>query len=118
LAPRKPKLPVIDPKEAAELVKLADRATYEFSGNFDELESAIGMLLVGRLMGWKVLLLIHNKRTIRKYEEILGIKVREFFPEVGPLAEKSLAFELVQKVGNFWKAVSGDMPIPERRELT
>jgi hypothetical protein len=43
--------------------------------------------------------------------------VREFFPEVGTLAEKSLGYELVQKVGQFWKAVSGDIPLPSRRAL-
>jgi hypothetical protein len=106
------------PQEATELVKIADLAIKEFEGPFDELEKAIGMLLCGRKVGWKVLLLIHDKKTIRKYEEILGINIREFFPEVGPWAHKSVAWKLVQKVTNFWKAVSGDIPGVRTPEIT
>lgn len=110
-------IPRISPDEAHKLVTLANQATKEFRGQFDELEAAIGMLMVGRLVGWKVLVLIHNKRTIRKYEEILGINVREFFPEVGPLAEKSLAFRAAKQIGSFWKAVSGEVKVEGRREM-
>ncbi len=75
------------------------------------------MMTLGRLFGWKILVLIHNKRTIKKYEEILGIKVRDEFPEEGPLFYKSVAYDFVQKIGEFWKGVSGDIKIPERRTL-
>ena len=90
------------------LIEIADAATKSFSGQFHELESAIGMLFTGRQLGWKVLYLVHSKATIRKYESILGIKVREFFPEVGPLANKSLGWRIAQKLSNFWKEVTGN----------
>jgi hypothetical protein len=93
----------------ADLVALADKATKDFSGQFPELESAVGMLFTGRLVGWKILYLIHNKRTIEKYEQILGIQVREYFPAVGRLAHKSIAWNLMRNVGNFWKAVKGEI---------
>lgn len=117
--PRKPvHIPALNPKEAQDLIKQIEHATVEFEGIFDELESAIGMFMIGRLVGWKVLVLIHNKRTIRKYEEILGgINIREVFPEEGPLAHKSLGLEIAKKIGNFWKSVSGEQKIEERREL-
>ena len=116
--PRKtPAIPPVSPEEAQALVRKLDEAIVDFTGDFDELESAIGMLMVGRLVGWKVLVLIHNKRTIRKYEEILGINIREVLPEEGPFAYKSFAYEAVHKLGNFWKAVSGEVKIEQRREL-
>jgi hypothetical protein len=59
-------------------------------------KAALGMLVMGRLVWLKLLVLIHNKRTIRKYEEILGISVRDF-PEEGPLAHKSAALEFATK---------------------
>jgi len=114
---RKRTPPIVRPEESRRLVEIADKATVDFRGNFDTLESAIGMLFIGRLVGWRILLLIHNKRTIKTYEEVLGINVREEFPEVGPFADKSLAYAAVQKLGNFWKAVSGEVPVPDRREL-
>jgi hypothetical protein len=39
----------------------------------DELEQALGMYALGHHVGLNVLGLVHNKRTIRKYEKILGI---------------------------------------------
>lgn len=77
--------------------------------------------LLGDHLGWKPLVLIHNKRIIRKHEEILGISIREFFPEEGPSAERSLGYSIAKKTGNFWKAVSGEIKSDElkaqRREL-
>lgn len=100
-----------------ELVCLINDAFDRFSGSIDDFEKAVGMLMIGDYVGWKVLVLVHNKRTIRKYEEILDINVREFFPEEGPVAMRSLGYEIAKKLGNYWKAVSGDVPIENRREL-
>jgi len=111
-------IPEISDLEARELIKKVNDQASIFKGHFDELEKAIGMLFLGRLVGWRVLVLLHNKRTIRKYEEILDIKVREYFDEEGPLTSKSVAYELVKKAGNFWKAVSGDAKVEKRRELS
>lgn len=111
------KIPYVSPEDTQRMVKLADQGIKEFEGNFDELESAIGMYFVGRLVGWKVLVLLHNKRTIKKYEEILGIEIRKEFPEEGPFVHKSVAYEWVQKVGTFWKAVAGEVKVENRRDL-
>lgn len=115
---KKQPIPPLSSKEAVEYIKIIDKASDDFLGNFDELEAAIGMLMIGRLVGWKVLAIIHNKRTIRKYEDILGINVREMFPEEGPLAAKSLGYQAALALGNFWKVVSGDKQVENRRELT
>lgn len=92
-----------------------------YTGTFDEIEAAIGMLHLGPHIGWKPLVMIHNKRTIRKYEEILGISIREEFPEEGPSADRSLGYSIAKKLGNFWKAVSGELKDDElkanRREI-
>ena len=93
-----------------QLVKLIDERTKEFAGQLNELENAIGMLMIGRLFGWKPLMLIHDKSTIKKYEKILDINIREALPEVGEYANKSLAWKAVSKVANFWKAVKGEIP--------
>lgn len=98
-----------DDKRVEALQKIQRKAIANFRGNFDDLEAAIGVLQLGDHVGWKPLVLIHNKRTIRKYEEILDIKMREFFPEEGPSASRSLGYVVAKKIGNFWKAVSGDI---------
>ena len=109
-------IPLVDVNDAHALVMHLDETIARFHGQIDELESAVGMYMIGRLMGWKVLFIVHNKRTIRKYEEILGINVREEFAEEGPFADKSQALNLIKKVGGFWKAVSGEHKDEELKE--
>jgi hypothetical protein len=80
-----------------------------FGGVATTLESAIGAFVVGKKFGWRILYLVHNKSTIEKYEKILDVKFRDVLPEVGELAHKSVAWAAMEKVGNFWKAVKGEI---------
>ena len=117
-AKRPPRSPLCLPREAKRLVDLVDNAIHEFEGNVDHLEGAIGMLFIGRHVGWRPLLLVHNKRTIRNFEKILGdIDIRKFFPEDTPRSERSQAYKVARALGKFWKAVSGEVPIEGRREI-
>lgn len=104
-----------------EMYQIEREAFARFHGQIDEYEAAVGMMHLGYHVGWKPLVLIHNKRTIRKYEEILGINVREMFDEEGPSAERSIGYSIAKKLGNFWKAVSGEVKDDslrmQRREL-
>lgn len=103
--------------QRAELERIERDAFLHYEGTFDELEKAIGILRLGHHVGWKPLVLIHSKKTILKYEEILGIKFREVFPAEGPSAQRSVAFKLASTLSNFWKAVSGETPIPDRQHF-
>ena len=104
----KTKTPAPSPAEAVERYALLDRTIRQGGFQIDQLESALGMYLVGFHFGWRVLYLIHSKRTIAKYEDILGIKISEVFPEYGPDADRTNAYLVIQSVSNFWKLVSGD----------
>ncbi len=93
-----------------ELIEIIDRATDAFHGDLDELERAIGMLMLGRHYGWRVLMLMHSQATIRKYLKILGIEnLRDVVPEVGVLAGRSRAWRLVEGTSNFWRVVRGQV---------
>ena len=99
------------------LIKVEENAVAGFIGQLNELESALGMLIMGHHIGWKVLYLIHSKKTIRKYEDILGIKIRDVFPEEGPSSYRSNGLVLAKKASNFWKVVSGEEKIDDRRTI-
>jgi hypothetical protein len=99
------------------LVEIEGNAIAGFTGQLDELESALGMMLMGHHFGWKVLYLIHSKKTIRKYEEILGVKIRDIFPETGPSSYRSTGLSLAMKASNFWKVVSGEHKIENIRQI-
>lgn len=105
-------------EQIAKLESIEANAIANYFGQVKELESAIGMLRIGDHIGWRALLIMHNKRTIRKYEEILGIEVREFFPEEGPSAERSIGYKFAQKLSNYWKAVSGDEKVENRGQIS
>lgn len=111
-------LPRASAEEAKRIIDFLDKRTVDFSGQLPELEQALGFYLLGRHVGWKVLVLIHNKRTIRKFEQILDIDIRKTFAEAGPDCERSQAYKVAINLSNFWKAVSGDIKIQNRKELT
>jgi hypothetical protein len=96
--------------------KIIEKATNDFKGQIPVLESAIGALHIGRKFGWKVLYIVHDTRTIKKYEDILGINFRGTFDEAGPLAHKSKGYQAVTKLSNFWKAVKGETTIKNRKD--
>ena len=80
---REQKLAKLTPEQEAEIQAISSRAIADFEGQLDDLERAIGLLHMGHHFGWRTLVLIPSKRTIRKYESILGIVVRVFFPAEG-----------------------------------
>lgn len=108
-------------EQKEQIQTIEDKAITNFVGLFDELESALGMLRIGHHVGWKVIYMVHSKKTVRKYEEILDIKVREIFPERGPSADRSVGLALADKFTNFWKVVSGDkdhkIPPEDRKKI-
>lgn len=106
------KTPPVTSEQAVERYALMERAIRRDEYQIDELESALGMYMVGFHFGWKVLHIVHSKKTIAKYEALLGIKIREVFPEYGPDAERTNAYKIATAVSNFWKAVSGEEKPP------
>lgn len=103
--------------QTAELERIEREALANFQGQLTDLEAALGVLRIGGHIGWKPLVLIHNKRTLRKYEEILNINFKEFFPEEGPSWDRSYGYVIAKKLGNFWKAVSGEIKIDRKKEI-
>ena len=116
--PRKPPDEAVHHFTPAQRKRLEDieaAAIVNFEGQLDELESALGMLRMGHYWGWKVLYIVHSKRTIRKYETILGIRIRDEFVEVGPSAYRSNGYRIVESLTNFWKAIGGGEKIENRK---
>ena len=106
-------------------VHLADRVRL-FKGNFDHLESALGALVVGRLVGWETLRIIHSNATFNRMENILGVRFREPLPwapdgappllkKRGVYAQKSYALRFVDKVDDFWAVFQGKTDITKKQ---
>lgn len=115
---RRPEYVEMSRTKKTNLHDIAESALLRFKGDIHLLESAIGSLYVGKQYGWKVIYLIHDKKTIRKYEDVLKINFRQDMPEIGPRADHSVAFRALQNVTNFWKAVKGEIPGIRTPEVT
>ncbi len=100
------------PAELGDIVKTAF-ATY--TGDFTVLESAIGALFLGLIIGWKPLVIIHSPRTIKSYEKILDIKFKEFMPETTPLSKTSRGYNVAVQLENFWHGVTGNATVEGRK---
>jgi hypothetical protein len=119
--PKKPKaekLVRLTAEQEDRLRAIEKEAIAEFEGDLRQLEAALGMLRMGHYVGWKVLYLLHSKRTIRAYEEILKVRIRDVFDEEGPSSYRSIGFNLAKRFSNFWKVAGGDIKIPRRHDAT
>lgn len=117
--PKKPdseKIKKLSPEQEAQLREIEEYAIANFHGSLDELEAALGMLRLGHHVGWRVLYMIHSKKTIRNYEGHLGIRIRDIFDDTGPSSYRSIGLNIAQRFSNFWKVAGGDIKIPRRKD--
>lgn len=91
-----------------ELDEKLTKAIDGYEGSNERLISAIGVYMLARKLGWKPIFLMHGRSTIKDYEKILDINIRETIPPVGELADLSRAWRIAKKLTNFWKAVKGE----------
>lgn len=98
------------PPTPEQLIKIWDDAFLTFKGNNERLKNAYGMLMLATKLGWKPVYLMHSRSSIKEYEKILKIDIKEMFPPVGVDAERSRAWRIAGTLSNFWKAVKGEYP--------
>ena len=75
---------------------LVDPRAADYARLAPDLESASRLLRLGHHVGWKVLYIVYSKRTIRHYEEILGMPIRELFETTDPSTHRANAYRLIE----------------------
>ncbi len=87
----------------------------EFRGVGTTLESALGALVLGQFFGWRVLKILHNPATYRKYEKVLGIEFKTLCPEITEYGQKkSIGYAITEKLGSFWAVVMGKRKVADK----
>ena len=87
----------------------------EYRGIGTTMESALGALIIGQYFGWRVLKLLHNPATYRKYEKVLGVEFKKVCPEITELGKKkSIGYAITEELGSFWAVVMGKRKVPEK----
>lgn len=95
-----------------EFMEICHKGFKDFSGDIREFERAVGTLFVARYTGWKPMYLMHDRKSVKKYEDHLDIKFQEVVLPEGDAAHRSLAYLLLSKakktLTNFWEVVRGE----------
>ncbi len=100
-----------------ELMRIIDEACKKFQGDATVLESAVGALVLGRKFGWQGIRVMHSRVTYEKYEEKLGIEFAKVLPERGPDSERLAGIRIADKLGQFWRAISGGVSAKEAAQI-
>lgn len=100
-----------------ELLHRIEDTIREYKGDISYLNEAVGMIVVGRLMGWEHQRLVTSRSAWSFASKLFGDpKSPDFMPRRGRLAYKSCALHLIDKIGDYWGVVSGRRPALSLRE--
>jgi hypothetical protein len=104
-----------------ELMQKIEKAVSEYKGDISYLNEAVGMIVVGRLMGWEHQRLVTPRATWYFALKLFGdVKSPDFMPRRGRLAYKSCALQLIDRVGDYWGVVTGKksaLSLQEKRQV-
>ena len=89
------------------------RAFENYEGAAEVIEGAIGALLIGRLVGYNGLRVVHSWRTLKKYEGILGIEFGKLLPEKTEDTDRINGIRYARKFKAFWKALAAGVSSEE-----
>lgn len=99
-----------------ELMIQIEEVTKDFHGQLDYLYETVGMILLGRLMGWRVMRLVSSRRCWKMAADLFG-DPKLIMPERGKYYKKSIGLAIIDKTGDYWDYIKKikPMPINERK---
>lgn len=89
-----------------ELNQRIDEVCESFHGQLPDLFQMVGIVVAGRLFGWRVVRLVVSVRIWRLVTATFG-DPKIWMPERGRLAYKSLGLKLVDEIGDYWGFIRG-----------
>ena len=99
-----------------ELMAMIDDKVGNYHGDISYLYEAIGMVVVGRLFGWRVMRLVSSGRCWTLACKLFGDLKEELLPE-GKYYKKSAGMRLIDQFGDYWEIIKRhkSMPMDKRR---
>ncbi|HEX4123401.1 MAG TPA: hypothetical protein VHY37_01645 [Tepidisphaeraceae bacterium] len=82
------------------------KAFHGYKGQAGVFESAVGALIVGRLLGFQALQVLHSWKTLREYEKHLGIVFKEVLPARTEESQRLAGIRRADTFRQFWKAIA------------
>ena len=104
-----------------ELLANIEKALDNFEGDLTEFYTAVGLVVVGRLMGWKVMRLVSTRKQWDMANRLFGdIKQPGYIlRERDRYAYRSKGLAIADSLGNYWDYIKGHchMPLSDRRGM-
>jgi hypothetical protein len=98
-----------------ELMIKIDEVTKTYVGQLDYLYESIGMVVTGRLLGWRVMRLVSSGRCWKLATNLFG-DPKLIMPERGKYYNKSLGLKIIdttiEKSGEYWDYINRVKPMP------
>jgi hypothetical protein len=89
-----------------EELKKIESICESFQGQFPDLFQMVGIVVVGRLFGWRVVRLVVPSRVWMLMNKWFG-DPKDLMPERGRLAYKSQGLKIVDGLGDYWGVING-----------
>lgn len=98
-----------------EMLEIIDQVSGGFKGQLDDLYKVVGMIVMGRLFGWRVVRLVSTPVLWKKANQLFG-DPKELMPERGKYAHKSIGLKIVDELGQYWDVIKGKSPLPAEQK--
>lgn len=101
-----------------DLMKKIDDVCINYSGFAHDLYMIVGMVIVGRRLGWRVVRLTVSNALWTKGTNSFG-DLKLLMPERTEYTRKSIGLSMVDKLGSYWDVIRGTVSVPmsDRRKL-
>lgn len=101
-----------------ELMDKIEDLTRDYKGDISNFYEAVGMVVVGRLFGWRVIRLVSSGRSWTFTTKLFG-DLKELLPERGAYAYKSVGLKIADDLGEYWEIIKRhkSMPLEERKMI-
>jgi hypothetical protein len=87
------------------MVKIED-VTATYRGQIDHLYEAVGMIIIGRKVGWRVMRLASSRRCWTTATKLFG-DPKELMREKEKYWHRSFGLKVVEAVGDYWEVIKG-----------
>lgn len=98
-------------KTDSELEAHIDELCKTYKGQLDDLYQAVGLIVVGRRFGWRVMRLISSRPQWTQANNLFG-DVKEWMREEESCAHRSLGLSMIKSINDYWLVVRGIIKIP------
>lgn len=94
-----------------ELDKRIEELCETYHGSLEDLYRAVGMMVVGRYFGWRVMRLVSTRADWSNAIKMFG-DPKTWMADREKFWHRSYGLHLADKIGRFWDVIKGTAPIP------